>query len=290
MDNRPRLTRRAALTALAGAAGGALAAGRAGAAEAAPPLKGRLRQAVCRWCYGGLALEDLARAAAEMGLRGIDLLSVDELPAIAPFGLVCPMVNGPGGIPVGWNRVEQHERLIARSEELLPKIAEAGMPNMIVFSGNRRGQDDAEGLRNCAAGLRQIMPLAERLGVTVCMELLNSKRDHRDYQCDRTPWGADLVAAVGSERFRLLYDIYHMQIMEGDVIQTIRDHHGAIAHYHTGGVPGRAEIDESQELNYRRICEAIVETGFTGFLAQEFIPKGPDPLASLAAAARICDV
>jgi hydroxypyruvate isomerase len=160
---------------------------------------------------------------------------------------------------------------------------------MIVFSGNRRGMSDADGLKHCADGLRKITPLAEKLGVTVIMELLNSRVDHGDYQCDRTDWGAELVQRVGSDRFKLLYDIYHMQIMEGDVIRTIRKHHKAIGHYHTGGNPGRNEIDETQELNYRRICEAIVETGFTGYLGQEFIPR-KDPMSSLAAAYKLCRV
>jgi hydroxypyruvate isomerase len=170
----------------------------------------------------------------------------------------------------------------------LPLVKAAGIPQMIVFSGNRDGQADADGLAICAEGLRAITPLAEQLGVTVIMELLNSKVDHHDYQCDRTPWGVELVKQVGSPRFKLLYDIYHMQIMEGDVIRTLRDHKDAIAHYHTGGVPGRAEIDDTQELNYGAICRAIVDTGFTGYLAQEFIPRR-DPVESLAQAARICD-
>jgi hydroxypyruvate isomerase len=199
------------------------------------------------------------------------------------------MANGPSTIPVGFNRPDQHDRLVAESERLLPLVAQAGLPNMIVFSGNRAGMADAEGLEHCAVGLKRITPLAERLGVTVCMELLNSKVDHKDYMCDRTPWGVELVKRVGTPRFKLLYDIYHMQIMEGDVIRTIRENLPFIGHFHTGGVPGRNEIDDTQELNYRTICQAIADAGFTGFLAQEFIPKR-DPLTSLRAAAQLCDV
>ncbi len=199
------------------------------------------------------------------------------------------MANGPGSIVKGWNRITHHDELVARSEELLPQVKEAGLPNMIVFSGNREGISDSEGLNNCAKGLRRIMPLAEKLGVTVCMELLNSKRNHKDYQCDHTAWGVELVKRVGSDRFRLLYDIYHMQVQEGDVIATIQENIDYIAHFHTGGVPGRHEIDDSQELNYRRIAQAIVDTGYTGFLAQEFIPSR-DPMTSLKQAVAICDV
>ncbi|UCD75985.1 MAG: TIM barrel protein, partial [Phycisphaerales bacterium] len=189
----------------------------------------------------------------------------------------------------GWNRPENHDEFVKESERLLPLIKEAGVPSMIVFSGNRGGISDSEGIRNCVTGLKRIMPLAERLGVNVCMELLNSKVDHKDYQCDHTAWGVEVVRGVGSDRFKLLYDIYHMQIMEGDVIRTIRDNIDHIGHFHTGGVPGRREIDDSQELNYSAICKAIVEAGYEGFLGQEFIPSR-DPLTSLREAVAICDV
>lgn len=284
------ISRRSAMTAMSGLAGVALTHSRAaGAEQPQTPLKGRLKQSVCKWCYRDISLEDLCVAAKRIGLQGVELLGPDDWPVVQAHGLTCPMTNGPGPIPKGWNDPNNHEDLIAKSEELLPKVAAAGLPNMIVFSGNRRGMTDRAGLRNCAEGLAQILPLAEKLGVTVCMELLNSKRDHRDYMCDHTEWGVELVQRVGSDRFKLLYDIYHMQIMEGDVIQTVIDNLDHIGHFHTGGVPGRHEIDETQELNYRRICEAIVDAGFDGYLAQEFVPAG-DPLASLEVAARICDV
>ena len=284
------MNRREALAGMAAIAGAGLAApGVAHAQERDTPLSGRLKQSVCKWCYRDLSVAELATLAKRIGLYSVELLGPDEWPIVQEAGLTCAMANGPGGIPAGWNEPRRHDRLVEGSEELLPQIAAAGLPNMIVFSGNRRGMNDAEGIRNCASGLRRIMPLAEELNVTVCMELLNSKRDHKDYMCDHTPWGVALVEEVGSPRFKLLYDIYHMQIMEGDLIQTCLDNLAHIGHFHTGGVPGRNEIDETQELNYRRICEAIVEAGYTGYLGQEFIPTR-DPAESLAQAARICDV
>ncbi|MEK7793941.1 MAG: TIM barrel protein, partial [Candidatus Hydrogenedentota bacterium] len=263
------LTRRGAMTVMAGAAGAVLAAGEAKAQEAGP-LKGRLKQSVCAWCYAKVPLPELAKHAKRIGLKSVELLGEADWPIVQAEGLTCAMANGPSGIGRGWNRPQDHDDLVKKSEDLLPKVKAAGLPNMIVFSGNREGLPDDEGIRNCAKGLKRITPLAEKLGVTVCMELLNSKKDHKDYQCDHTEWGAALVEEVASERFKLLYDIYHMQIMEGDVIATITKHFDKIAHYHTGGVPGRHEIDKGQELFYPRVCEAILELGFTGYLAQEF--------------------
>jgi hydroxypyruvate isomerase len=265
---------------------------RAAAQEARPaeaPRKGRLRQSVCRWCFGGMTLDQLCDVAKPMGIQAIDLLDEAEWPVVAKHGLVCSTANGPGGITKGWNRREMHEELIKKSERLLPLVAAAGIPNMIVFSGNRAGMPDDEGMRTCAEGLKRIMPLAEKHGVTVIMELLNSKVDHKDYMCDRSNWGVGLCKLVGSERFKLLYDIYHMQIMEGDVIRTIRDHHAHFGHYHTAGNPGRSNLDQTQELNYRGICEAIVATGFKGYLAQEFMPRG-DAATALRQAVEVCDV
>ena len=285
------MDRRSALVTLAGvAAAGALPTDPAAAGPPAPRA-GRLKQSVCQWCYADMALDDLCREAAAMGLRSVELLGEKDWAEVRRHGLTCAMANGPSGITVGWNRPDQHDKLVAESERLLPLVAEAGLPNMIVFSGNRAGLSDAEGLTNCASGLRRIAPLAERLGVTVCMELLNSKVDHHDYQCDHTPWGVELVKRVGSPRFRLLYDIYHMQIMEGDVIRTLRDNFPFIGHYHTGGVPGRHEIDDSQELFYPAVMRAIADLGFTGYVAQEFIPSpGRDPMRSLRQGMGICTV
>ncbi len=250
---------------------------------------GRLNQSACRWCYSKIPIEELCKAGKAIGLKSIELLSEDEYDMPRRFGLTCAMANGPSTIPVGFNRPAEHDRLVKESERLLPLVAKAGLPNMIVFSGNRGGMSDGEGLENCVKGLQRITPTAERLGVTVCMELLNSKIDHADYQCDHTAWGAELVKRVGSPRFKLLYDIYHMQIMEGDVIRTIRDNFSAIGHFHTGGVPGRNEIDASQELQYPVIMRAIADLGYKGFVGQEFIPTR-DPLTSLKEGVAICDV
>jgi hydroxypyruvate isomerase len=252
-------------------------------------LKGNVNHSVCKWCYSKLSLEELAEAASEFGMHSIDLLTPDQFPVIKKYGLVCAMSNGPGGITKGFNRIEHHAQLIEGFERMIPQVAAAGFPNIICFSGNRDGLDDEEGLENCAIGLEKVMKTAEKFNVTVCMELLNSKVDHKDYQCDHTEWGVALAKRIGSDKFKLLYDIYHMQIMEGDVIRNIREFHPYIGHYHTGGNPGRNEIDETQELNYPAICKAIVETGFSGYIAQEFIPVR-HPLGSLYEAVRTCDV
>ena len=273
-----------------GSVGGAELTGASLATAAETRGAGRIRQSVCQWCYDKIPLDDLCAAAKRLGLESVELLGEKDWATVKRHGLTCAMANGPSTIPVGFNRPAEHDRLVAESERLLPLAAAAGLPNMIVFSGNRGGMSDGEGLENCATGLRRITPLAEKLGVTVCMELLNSKVDHADYMCDRTPWGAELVRRVGSPRFKLLYDIYHMQIMEGDVVRTIRDNIAHIGHFHTGGVPGRHEIDETQELFYPMIMRAIADTGFKGFVAQEFIPSRADPIASLAQGVRICDV
>ena len=259
--------------------------------RAALPRKGAINHSVCRWCYSKTPLEDLCRAGKEMGLQSIELQGPDEWPTLKKFGLTCAMANGAGmGIEKGWNRLENHAQLIESYEHVIPLVANAGLSNLICFSGNRAGLSDEEGLKNCAIGLKKIAATAEKHRVNVVMELLNSKVNHKDYQCDHTAWGAQLCKAVGSDRFKLLYDIYHMQIMEGDVIETIKKFHPYIAHYHTGGVPGRAEIDETQELNYPAIMKAIVATGYKGHVAQEFIPKRADAIASLRQGVDICDV
>jgi hydroxypyruvate isomerase len=284
--------RQAILTGVSGTAGALLASTSTFAEEGAAPkvaLKGNVHHSVSAWCFSPMPLEELCKNAAEIGIESVELLGPKEWETVSKFGLTCAMPHGPGNIADGFNRIENHAKLIAGSEEMLPLIKKAGLPNMIVMSGNRAGISDEEGLANCVVGVKKIMPLAEELGITVCMELLNSKVDHKDYQCDRTPWGVELVKQVGSERFKLLYDIYHMQIMEGDVVHTIKDYIQYIGHFHTGGVPGRAEIDETQELNYRYIIQAIVDAGYKGFIGQEFIPKR-DPMTSLRQAIQICDV
>lgn len=253
--------------------------------------KGNINHSVCRWCYEKVPLEDLCKAAKEMGIASVELQGPKEWPTLEKYGLTCAMANGAGmGIERGWNRREHHEALLKSYEEVIPLVAKAGLTNLICFSGNRAGQSDEEGIKICAEGLKKLMPSAEKHKVNIVMELLNSKVNHKDYQCDKTPWGVEVCKAVGSDRFKLLYDIYHMQIMEGDVIATIRKYKDYIAHYHTGGVPGRNEIDETQELNYPAIMKAIIATGYKGHVAQEFIPKRPDALASLKQGVDICDV
>jgi hydroxypyruvate isomerase len=254
-----------------------------------PRSASRLKQSVSRWCYGRIRLDDLCEAAKSIGYRSVELLDEADWPVPKKHGLECAMANGFGTIPVGFNRPDHHDKLVADAEVMIPKVAAAGVPNIVVFSGNRAGLSDGEGIANCIAGLKRVTPTAERHGVTLCLEMLNSKVDHKDYQADHTAWAVQVVQGVASPRLKLLYDIYHMQIMEGDVIATIRANAQHIAHFHTGGVPGRAEIDDTQELNYRRVMQAIADLGFTGFVGQEFVPKR-DPLTSLKQAYEICDV
>ena len=286
------LSRREALKLMAGSAL-VLSTPLAGSAakENDPPRMNHsmYRHSVCRWCFAGIPLEKFALDAKSLGIHSIELLEPAEWPVVQRAGLTCALANGTTRIDEGFNRKENHARFVPSMKERIAQCADAGLPNVICFSGNRHGLSDEEGLENCAQGLKQILPTAEQKRVTVLMELLNSKVDHKDYQCDHTAWGVELVKRVGSERFKLLYDIYHMQIMEGDIIATIRDHYSYIGHYHTGGCPGRHEIDDSQELNYAAIMREIAATGFSGFVAQEFVPTR-DPLRSLADAIRICSV
>jgi len=253
-------------------------------------LKGNINHSVCKWCYR-MPLEELAEAAQEIGLKSIELLDPPDWEIVKKYGLDCAISNGANlGIPNGFNEVKNHEELLRQYSELIPKASDFGIKQIICFSGNRREMTDAEGMDNCAKGLEPIVKMAESHGIKIVMELLNSKVDHADYMCDKTPWGVALVEKVASPNFKLLYDIYHMQIMEGDVIRTIQDNHKYFSHYHTGGVPGRNEIDQSQELYYPAIAKAIKETGYTGYISQEFIPKGANPIASLDESVHICDV
>jgi hydroxypyruvate isomerase len=252
-------------------------------------LKGNIRHSVSRWCYGKLSLDELCKACVEIGIESVELLGPSDWPTVKKYGLTCAMCNGPDRIDYGFNRVEHHDDLIAKFEKAIPQVAEAGFPNIICFSGNRRGMSDEEGLENCVKGLKRLMPIAEKYKVNVVLELLNSKVNHKDYMADHTAWGVELCKRVGSERLKLLYDIYHMQIMEGDLIRTIKENYQYIGHYHTGGNPGRNEIDETQEIYYPAVMRAIVSTGYKGFVGQEFVPKR-DPLTSLRQAIMICDV
>jgi hydroxypyruvate isomerase len=251
--------------------------------------KGRLKQSACRWCYEKIPIEDFARECARLGLKSIDLARPADWPVVKKYGLIPTMVGGGTSIPDGFNRKENHAGIEQRFRESVARAAEAGAPSLIVFSGNRKGMSDEEGLENCVIGLKKVMPIAEDKGLLVCMELLNSKVNHPDYMCDHTKWGVELAKRVGSPKFKLLYDIYHMQIMEGDVIRTMKENAEYIGHLHTGGNPGRNEIDDTQELNYVAIAKAAVDMGFDGYFAHEFIPKR-DPLTSLAEATALCDV
>lgn len=253
--------------------------------------KGNINHSVCRWCYAKVPLETLAEAAKKMGITSIELVGPADWPVLKKYGLHCAMPNGGElGLTKGFNHKEYHADLFKKYSEIIPKVADAGYDKIICFSGNRESISEEEGLENSAIGLQPLLAIAEKYKVTLVMELLNSKVNHADYQCDHTSWGVELCKKLGSDRFKLLYDIYHMQIMEGDVIATIRKYHPYFAHYHTGGVPGRNEIDDSQELNYPAIMKEIVKTGFKGYVAQEFIPARPDALASLAQGVQICDV
>jgi len=264
---------------------------RAVESEGPAASKGNINHSVCLWCYNKMSSSDMAPHAQRLGLKAIDLLTPDQFGPLKEHGLICSMTSGVnGGITSGFNRRENHEKINDSLRKLCDANAEHGYPNVICFSGNRNGMDDAEGMKNCAEGIKRVIGYFEQKKVTLQMELLNSKVNHKDYMCDRSPWGIELVKMVGSERFVLLYDIYHMQIDEGDVIATIQKNHQYFGHYHTGGVPGRHEIDDTQELNYPAIMKAIVKTGFKGYVAQEFIPARKDMIASLAQAVSICDV
>ena len=255
------------------------------------PLKGNIRHSVCSWCYPDLSLDELCLLAKDIGLVGIDLIGPEGWPTLKKHGLISTMCNGAElSLTEGFNHIEYHPQLIENYSRQIELVAAAGYTNLICFSGNRNGMDDETGLQNCVAGLKQILPLAEEKGVVIQMELFNSKVDHPDYMCDNTAWGIELCKRLDSPNFKLLYDIYHMQIEEGDIIRTIRENHRYFGHYHTAGVPGRHEIEENQELFYPAIMKAIVETGYKGFVAQEFIPTREDPTESLRKAIALCDV
>jgi hydroxypyruvate isomerase len=259
------------------------------------PLKGNINHSVCQWTFNNISLEELCVEAKKIGMKAIDLIAPKDWPTLKKHGLECSMcyIAGEVSLTEGWNNPKFHAHLIKEYLEVIPQVAAAGYKNLICFSGNRNGMDDATGLKNCIDGLKQIMPLAEKHGVIIQMELLNSKVDHKDYMCDKTPWGVELCKGLGSPNFKLLYDIYHMQVDEGDVIHTIRQYNKYIGHYHTAGVPGRNEINDTQELYYPAIMKAILATGFKDYVAQEFIPTGKtdkEKIAALAAAVRICDV
>ena len=283
---------RASATSVAALSAGAVVLGPATAhASVATPAAGRLKQSVCRWTLPG-TLAEVCQRVRELGLKDLDLLYPDEWAVAHQAGLTCSMgyASRRGHfIEDGFNDPQLHAMLIEELNSAIPLAAKAGVPNLIAMFGNRRGRSDAEGIANCVAGLKKVAPVAQAHGVTVCVELLNSKVDHPDYQGDHTLFGAAVIQQVGSTHVKLLYDIYHMQIMEGDVIRTVRDHRQWIAHFHTGGVPGRHEIDGTQELNYHAIAATIADSGFAGYVGHEFKARG-EPYAALAEALQICQV
>jgi hydroxypyruvate isomerase len=284
------LSRRQALISAGAAIAGAASGFHGAAASDRVVRNGRLKQSVSRWPYKHIPLPEFCRACADMGLTAIDLLEEPEWAVVRQYGLLCSMAYAGGGsIADGLNVKANHDAIVKHFEAAIPRAAAQRVPNVITFFGNRRGMSDAEAIANCIDGLNRVRKIGEDHGVTICVELLNSKVDHRDYQGDRTTFGVQVVKAVNSPRVKLLYDIYHMQIMEGDVIRTIQDNRAHIAHFHTGGVPGRHELDDSQELNWKAVCKAIAATGFSGYLAHEFVPTR-DPLASLREAVALCDV
>ena len=262
--------------------------------EKTEALKGTINHSVCYWTYNFMSLEALCQTVKSIGFSAIDLVGPKDWPTLKKYGINSSMCNGAEiSLTEGWNNKQYHPQLIKNYTEHINLVADAGYKNLICFSGNRRGMDDETGLKNCVDGLKQILPQAEKRGVTITMELLNSKVDHKDYMCDKSAWGVELCKRLGSANFKLLYDIYHMQIDEGDVIRTIQNHHQYFSHYHTAGVPGRHEINESQELFYPAIMRAIAATGFKGYVAQEFIPTGKDQdskVAALKDAVQRCDV
>jgi hydroxypyruvate isomerase len=283
--------RREVLSAGAAGLGSVLMPGDAGGAQGKVVKTGRIRQSVCRWCYAKIPLPDLCRAAADLGLTAMDLLQPAEWDVAREYGLTCSMGSGfAGGIADGLNNPKNHDKIVQGLEEYIPIAAKKGVPNVITFFGNvQPGITEAQAIDNCVAGLNRAKKIAEDHGVTICVELLNSKVNHKGYQGDRTAFGVQVMKGVDSPRVKLLYDIYHMQIMEGDVIATIRDNIQHIAHFHTGGVPGRHELDDTQELLWPAITRAIIDTGFKGYMAHEFIPVR-DPLTSLREAVVLCDV
>jgi hydroxypyruvate isomerase len=296
--NKPGVSRRSFMkSGISAGVAMSVAAGGAGASASAlqtpgdvVPRKGHIKQSVSRWCYKDVKLDDLCAYSAKIGLKGVDLLNMDEWDAPRKVGLICTMGYAGGGtIPDALNRIENHDAIVAAFTKNIPIAAKMGVPNLITFSGNRKGMSDDEGAKNCVIGLNRIKKIAEDNGVVINMELLNSKVNHKDYMCDHTAWGVRVMEEVNSPNVKLLYDIYHMQIMEGDLIHTIQDNIKWLGHFHTGGVPGRHELNDQQEVQWDGVMRGILATGYTGYVAHEFIPTG-DPLTSLRQAVDLCDV
>jgi hydroxypyruvate isomerase len=292
MPTRRTLLKNLALSASAVAIAPGATMASCGSFENQNKLKGNINHSVSRWTYNYLTLDELCKAVKDIGFNAIDLVGPKDWPVLQQYGIYSSMcyTAGKNDLYKGLNNPLYHDHLIKEYLEVIPIMAKAKYRNLICFTGTRSGMDDEKGMENCMNALQKILPLAEKNGVTMVMELLNSKIDHKDYMCDHSAWGVELCKRVGSENFKLLYDIYHMQISEGDIIRTIKENYQYFAHYHTGGVPGRNEINDSQELHYPAIMKAIKETGYKGYVAQEFVPTRKNKIDSLKEAIRICDV
>lgn len=292
MPTRRTLLKNLALSASAVAIAPGATMASCGSFENQNKLKGNINHSVSRWTYNYLTLDELCKAVKDIGFNAIDLVGPKDWPVLQQYGIYSSMcyTAGKNDLYKGLNNPLYHDHLIKEYLEVIPIMAKAKYRNLICFTGTRSGMDDETGMENCMNALQKILPLAEKNGVTMVMELLNSKIDHKDYMCDHSAWGVELCKRVGSENFKLLYDIYHMQISEGDIIRTIKENYQYFAHYHTGGVPGRNEINDSQELHYPAIMKAIKETGYKGYVAQEFVPTRKNKIDSLKEAIRICDV
>ena len=286
-----RISRRRMLESIVASAAVATGAPALWSANDVPIVRrGRIQQSVCQWCYSHIPVEDLTAYAAHIGLKGVDLLKPDQYDVPRRYGLICTMgYAGAGEIAQGLNRLENHAAIETAFRKNIPLAARAGVPNVITFSGNRAGLSDEQGSKNTVIGLNRVKKIAEDHGVTICMELLNSKVNHKDYMCDHTAWGVAVMQQVNSPNVKLLYDIYHMQIMEGDLIDTIQQNIQWIGHFHTGGVPGRHELNNQQEVQWDGVMRGIAATNFRGYVAHEFVPAG-DPYAALLQAANLCDV
>lgn len=259
--------------------------------EESSPLKGNINHGVCHWCFRDYELDEFCAEVKKIGIKGVDLIGPSGWETLKKHGIDSSMCNGAEiSLTEGFGEVKYHDQLEENYAKMIPLVAEAGYKNLICFSGNRRGMDDETGLQNCLAGLKRIMPIAEKHGVIIQMELLNSKINHKDYLCDKSAFGVELCKRLGSPNFKLLFDIYHMQIDEGDLIRNITDYHEYFGHYHTAGNPGRNELGDDQEIYYPAVMKAILATGFTGYVSHEFIPKKEDKMASLAEGVAICDV
>lgn len=286
------MKRRTALSTMALATGASMINCKAQIPAAVKPISQRINHSVCKWCYRDIPMEEMIDKCKDIGISSIEIIGPDDWELVRKAGLQVGMANGsPLGISKGFCDPNNHAQLLSDLKDIIPKAAELGIEQVICFSGNRNGMDDMVGLDNCARGLEPVLKIAKKHNIRIVMELLNSKVNHKDYMCDHTEWGVALCEKLGMDEFKLLYDIYHMQIMEGDVIATIKKYNKYISHYHTGGVPGRNEINESQELYYPAIMKAIAELpDFNGFVAQEFIPTRKDVFVSLAEGITICDV